>query len=66
MHDESVEAQKTWTRISGGRPINAKAKVLPEVAAMVPPAERLRMLDWNYFAEQRTAIVDQWNRVINR
>lgn len=65
-HMLSVEAQETWTRIGGGRPINAKAKVPPEVAVMVPPAERLRTLDWNYFAEQRTALVDQWNRVVNR
>ncbi len=65
-HLLSVEAQEAWTRIGGGRPINSKAKVPADVAAMVPTADKLRTLDWNYFAEQRTAIVDKWNKVVNR
>jgi putative spermidine/putrescine transport system substrate-binding protein len=65
-HMLSVEAQETWARIGGGRPINVNAKVPDDVAAMVPTADKLRTLDWAYFAEQRTAIVDKWNRIVNR
>lgn len=65
-HVLGVEAQEAWTRIGGGRPINAKAKVPAEVAAMVPTFDRLRNLDWNYFAEQRSTIVDRWAAVVNR
>jgi len=35
------------------------------VADTVPTAERLRRVDWEYFAEHRSAIVDQWNRTVN-
>ena len=65
-HVLSVEAQEAWAKIGGGRPINTKAKVPAEVAAMVPTADKLRNLDWNYFAEQRSAIVDKWNKTVNR
>lgn len=65
-HALSVEAQEAWTRIGGGRPINRKARVPAEVAAMVPTADKLRSLDWEYFATQRTAIVDRWNTIVNR
>jgi putative spermidine/putrescine transport system substrate-binding protein len=65
-HLLGVEAQEAWTRIGGGRPINVKARVPAEVATMVPTADQLRTPDWNYFAEQRTAIVDKWNKVVNR
>ncbi|WP_151448920.1 extracellular solute-binding protein [Lacisediminimonas profundi] len=65
-HVLGVEAQEAWARIGGGRPINAKAKVPAEVAATVPTIDRLRTLDWNYFAEQRSAFVDRWAAVVNR
>jgi hypothetical protein len=39
---------------------------VPEkVAEMVPTADKLRSLDWEYFAENRTAIVDGWNETVN-
>lgn len=65
-HMLGVEAQEAWGRIGNARPVNAKAQVPAEVAATVPTADKLRRLDWNYFAEQRTSIVDRWNKVVNR
>jgi hypothetical protein len=36
-----------------------------EVAETVPTAERLKRVDWEYFAENRSAIVDLWNKTVN-
>lgn len=65
-HMLGIEAQEAWARIGNARPVNARAKVPDEVAAVVPTADKLRKLDWTYFAEQRSAIVERWNRVVNR
>lgn len=65
-HMLGVEAQEAWARIGNARPVNRQAKVPDDVAAVVPTADKLRRLDWAYFAEQRTAIVDRWNKVVNR
>lgn len=65
-HMLGIEAQEAWARIGGARPVNAKAQVPAEVAAMVPTADKLRNLDWSFFAEKRSAIVEQWNQVVNR
>ncbi|HYD76282.1 ABC transporter substrate-binding protein [Ramlibacter sp.] len=65
-HMLGVEAQEAWGRIGNARPVNAKARVPAEVAAAVPTADKLRHLDWSFFAEQRSAIVEQWNKVVNR
>ncbi len=65
-HMLGVEAQEAWARIGNARPVNAQARVPAEVAAVVPPAGKLRHLDWSFFAEQRASIVDQWNKVVNR
>ncbi len=65
-HMLSVPAQETWARVGGGRPVNAKAAVPREVAETVPTANRLRRVDWDYYAANRTAVVDQWNKVVNR
>lgn len=65
-HMLGVQAQEAWARIGNARPVNAQARVPAEVAAVVPPADKLRHLDWTFFAEQRGAIVDQWNKVVNR
>jgi putative spermidine/putrescine transport system substrate-binding protein len=65
-HVFSVEAQEAWAKIGGGRPVNAKARVPAEVVASVPTIDKLRTLDWNYFAEQRSAIVDRWAAVVNK
>jgi putative spermidine/putrescine transport system substrate-binding protein len=64
-HMLSVEAQEAFARIGGNRPINVKAQVPEKVAEMVPTADKLRSLDWEYFAENRTAIVDGWNETVN-
>ncbi|MBN9430133.1 MAG: extracellular solute-binding protein, partial [Burkholderiales bacterium] len=64
-HMLSVPAQEAWGRIGSARPVNARAQVPAEVAAVVPTIDKLRQLDWTYFAEQRTSIVDRWNRVVN-
>lgn len=65
-HMLGVEAQEAWARIGNARPVNAKAKVPAEVAATVPRIDKLRNIDWSYFAEQRSAMVDRWNKVVNR
>lgn len=64
-HTLGVEAQETWARVGGARPVNVKARVPADVQAMVPTADRLRQLDWMYFAEQRSTIVERWNAVVN-
>ena len=65
-HMLSVSAQEEWARVGGGRPVNVKAAVPKEVADSVPTADKLRRVDWEYFAENRTALVDKWNRIVNR
>lgn len=65
-HMLGLEAQEAWARIGNARPVNKNAKVPDEVAAVVPTADKLRKLDWAYFAENRSAIVDRWNKVVNR
>lgn len=61
----SVGPQEAFARIGGCRPINAKAKVPDAVASMVPTADKLRTLDWEYLGENRTKIVDGWNEIVN-
>ncbi len=46
--------------------MNVKASVPKEVLEAVSTYDRLRRVDWEYYAEHRTAIVDQWNRTVNR
>lgn len=65
-HMLGVEAQEAWARIGNARPVNRNAKVPAEVVASVPTADKLRNVDWGFFAERRSAIVDQWNKVVNR
>lgn len=65
-HMLGVEAQETWARVGMSRPSSVKASVPKEVAASVPTADKLRKLDWEYFGANRTAIVDKWNRTVNR
>ena len=65
-HMLGIEAQETWARVGMSRPSNVKASIPKEVAESVPDPDRLRKLDWDYFGANRTAIVDQWNRTVNR
>jgi ABC-type Fe3+ transport system substrate-binding protein len=65
-HMLSIEAQETWARVGMSRPSNVKASVPNDVAESVPAADRLRKLDWDFYGANRTAIVDQWNRTVNR
>ncbi len=65
-HMLSLPAQEEWARVGGGRPVNVKAAVPKEVAETVPTIDKLRRVDWEYFAENRTAIVDKWNKIVNR
>ncbi len=62
----SVPAQEAWAKAGGGRPVNVKASAPKEVLETVPTYDRLRRVDWEYYTEHRTAIVDQWNRTVNR
>jgi putative spermidine/putrescine transport system substrate-binding protein len=65
-HMLGVEAQEAWARIGSARPVNAKARVPDDVAAVVPTIDKLRQIDWSYFAENRNAVVARWNSVVNR
>lgn len=64
-HMLSQEAQEAFSLIGGNRPINMKARVPEKVAEMVPTADALRKIDWEYFAMNRTALVDEWNTIVN-
>ncbi|GAA0606488.1 ABC transporter substrate-binding protein [Paenochrobactrum glaciei] len=61
----SKEPQEAFARIGGCRPVNKNAVTPDDVAAMVPMADKLRSLDWAYFSENRTSIVDAWNDIVN-
>lgn len=65
-HMLGKQAQEEWARVGGGRPVNTRAAVPKEVADTVPTFDRLRRVDWDYYAENRTSIVDQWNQTVNR
>lgn len=65
-HMFGVKAQEAFAKFGGGRPVNTKAAVPAEVAAIVPPAQELQSLDWEYFAAKRQEIVDQWAKIVNR
>jgi putative spermidine/putrescine transport system substrate-binding protein len=64
-HMLGVQAQEAWARAGAARPVNVKAAVPTEVANTVSTPERLKLVDWEYFAEHRSAIVDQWNKTVN-
>ena len=49
----------TSTSSSNARPVNQNAKVPDDVAAVVPLANKMRFLDWAYFAEQRSAMLER-------
>lgn len=61
-----VEAQEALARIRQRPPGQPAGQGAREVAAVVPSADKLRRLDWDHFAEHRSAIVDRWNKVVNR
>lgn len=64
-HMLGVPAQEAWARAGAARPVNVNAAVPKEVTETVPTADRLKRVDWEYFAEHRSAIVDQWNKTVN-
>jgi putative spermidine/putrescine transport system substrate-binding protein len=64
-HMLSVPAQEEWSRVGGGRPVNVRAAIPQEVVDTVPTIDKLRRVDWEYFAENRSAIVEQWNSTVN-
>lgn len=65
-HVLSVEAQEAWAKIGSARPVNLKARVPDDVASTVPLVDKLRQIDWSYFAANRNAIVASWNSAVNR
>lgn len=64
-HMLGVPAQEVWARVGGARPVNVKAAAPKEVLQTVPNFDQLKRVDWEYFAEHRSAIVDQWNKIVN-
>ncbi|MGL4289153.1 MAG: extracellular solute-binding protein, partial [Phreatobacter sp.] len=65
-HLLGAEAQAAWIVAGRSRPANREVPVPPDVAASVPEIARLRRIDWLYFAENRNALVNAWNEVVNR
>jgi putative spermidine/putrescine transport system substrate-binding protein len=65
-HMLDTQAQTAWAANGLSRPANRTVAVPKEVADATPLATALRKVDWQYFAEQRSAIVAKWNEVVNR
>jgi putative spermidine/putrescine transport system substrate-binding protein len=65
-HMLGAQSQSVWASNLLGRGTNRDVTVPKEVADTVPLHTNLRKVDWQYFAENRTAVVNQWNEVVNR
>lgn len=60
------EAQTAWIEFGKTRPSNRTIEVPESIAKSVPEIGKLNRIDWAYFADNRKAIVDQWNEIVNR
>lgn len=60
------EPQKFWAENYYLAPSNKKVSLSPEVAAIVPTAERLVAFDWVTIERHRADWVDRWNREVLR
>ncbi|MBR0725511.1 extracellular solute-binding protein [Bradyrhizobium manausense] len=59
-------AQNAWTINGRTRPANRNVAVSAEIAASVPEIGKLRRIDWDYFSQNRAALVASWNDIVNR
>lgn len=59
-------AQSAWIANGRTRPANRNVPVPADIAASVPTIEKLRRIDWDYFSQNRSAIVASWNETVNR
>ncbi|WP_027554189.1 PotD/PotF family extracellular solute-binding protein [Bradyrhizobium sp. Cp5.3] len=65
-HVLSDAAQSAWTQNGRTRPANRNVPVPAEIAEATPEISKLRRIDWNYFSQNRSALVASWNDVVNR
>ena len=65
-HLLSPEAQAPWIVNGRSRPANREIPVPADVAASVPEISKLKRIDWDYFAQNRSALVSSWNEIVNR
>jgi putative spermidine/putrescine transport system substrate-binding protein len=66
----SPEAQLEFTQVFFYPPTNAKVKLPDDLAKKVllygPSVEKARMLDWAVVAKQRSAWLEEWNRIMGQ
>ncbi|QCI67021.1 extracellular solute-binding protein [Phreatobacter stygius] len=65
-HLLGTEAQAAWIVNGRSRPANRDVPVPRDIADSVPEISRLHRIDWQYFAENRNALVNAWNEIVNR
>jgi putative spermidine/putrescine transport system substrate-binding protein len=65
-HMLGAASQTVWANMGLGRGTNRDVAVPKDVADTVPPHGSLRKVDWQYFAQNRTAVVNSWNEIVNR
>lgn len=65
-HIFSAQAQGAWAQVGLSRPANRDVAVPKDVTETTPMASALKRVDWNFFGENRSAIVARWNEVVNR
>jgi putative spermidine/putrescine transport system substrate-binding protein len=65
-HMLAAGPQEAWTKIGRSRPVNQKVAVPKDVADSVPLVGDLRKVDWDYYAQERGNILNQWNATVNR
>lgn len=65
-HLLGAQGQSVWASLGQGRGTNREVTVPKMIADTVPPHAALRRIDWQYFADNRSAIVAKWNEVVNR
>jgi putative spermidine/putrescine transport system substrate-binding protein len=62
----STEAQQLMVEAIGYNSVNKNVVVPDAIKAYFPPTDTLFIPDWRYLAQQGPAIVDRWNREIER
>lgn len=65
-HMLAAQPQGVWATGGLGRGTHREVATPKPVEETVPLHTALRKIDWQYFAENRSAIVAKWNEVVNR